>query len=66
MNLKRPVYVGVNLLQGLHEMLQPIVVSCIDGVEVIKVFFNIGIRGGSSYSLPVETTVTSARAVLVQ
>ena len=65
-NLKRPVNVGINLLQSLHQMLQSIVVSCVDGGEVIKVLLNIGIRGVGSYSLPVETAVTSARAVLVQ
>lgn len=62
-NLKRPVNVGVNLLQCHHQVLQAVVVRQIGGGEVIKVLLNIGIRGVSTYSLPVEAAITTSSAI---
>ena len=62
-NLKRPVNVGVNLLQCHHKVFQAVVVRQIGGGKLVKVCGVIVIGNPGPHTLPVEAAITTPSAI---
>ena len=61
--LKRPVNVGVNLLQCHHKVFQAVVVRQIGGGKLVKVCGVIVIGNPGPHTLPVEAAITTPSAI---
>ena len=62
-HLKRPVYVGVDLLQSHHQVLQTVVVSQVGGGKLVKVRGVIVVWNPGPHTLPVEAAIATSSAI---